>query len=171
MVRRIFLPAAPQGAAWHRRHLLRPPLVRRFLGRHGLHPQRRRGLSRDLPAHRHRQCREILDGRRPRGTMHSPGTLRRIQPTLRSRHVVRPEDGRQRGFHPVLDAAERTLALSAVSLSGRVGTIPPLGEGSKLGPLGSPGVIPGRPRGGARDDQEDPGMAGRLNPRWADSGW
>ena len=48
MVRRIFLSAAPQGAARHRRHLLRLARLRRLGRRLRLHPGRRPRLPEDL---------------------------------------------------------------------------------------------------------------------------
>ena len=50
MVRRVFLPAAPQRAARRRRHLLRQSRQRRLGPGLRLHPRRRRGLPRRLSA-------------------------------------------------------------------------------------------------------------------------
>ncbi len=44
----------------------------------------------------------------------APRALCRVQPALRPRHDLRPEDRRQRRIDPLLDAPERALALSAL---------------------------------------------------------
>ena len=48
-----------------------------------------------------------LDRCRPRGAARAARALRGVQPALRPRHGVRPQDRRQRGCDPVLDAADR----------------------------------------------------------------
>ncbi len=50
-------------------------------------------------------------GRRPRGAARAPRTLCGVQPALRPRHGVRPQDRRQRRFDPVVDAARREMAV------------------------------------------------------------
>ena len=52
LVRPLLLPAAPQRAARGRRHLLRPPFQRRCGRRFRVHPRRRAGVPRRVPAHR-----------------------------------------------------------------------------------------------------------------------
>ena len=47
-----------------------------------------------------------LDRRGARRATGSPRPLRRVQPALRPRHDVRPEDRRQHRDHPLLDAAD-----------------------------------------------------------------
>ena len=58
LVRRVLLPAAPQRAARHRRHLLRLAQQRRLRGGLRLHPRRRPGLSRRLSGARPPQFRD-----------------------------------------------------------------------------------------------------------------
>ena len=53
-----------------------------------------------------------LDRRRPRGTTRPPRPLRRVQPALRPRHHLRPEDRRQRRLHPLQPAACGEVALT-----------------------------------------------------------
>ena len=48
---------------------------------------------------------DALERSRPRRAAHPPRPLRRVQPALRPRHHVRPQDRRQRRRDPVLDAA------------------------------------------------------------------
>ena len=48
-----------------------------------------------------------------RGTIGPPRPLRRVQPALRPRHDLRPEDGRQRSVNPLFNAARGALAVSA----------------------------------------------------------
>ena len=59
-----------------------------------------------------RQLPAAVDRRRPRGAARAPRPLRRVQPALRPRHGVRPQDRRQRRFDPVVDAARREVAVN-----------------------------------------------------------
>ncbi len=63
MVRRVFLPAAPQGAARHRRHLLRLARLRRLGRRPRLHPGCRPRLPEDLSRPGPAQFRGVVDRR------------------------------------------------------------------------------------------------------------
>ena len=113
MVRRIFLPAASQGSARHRRHFLRLARFRRLGRRPRLHPGRRPRLPENLSRTGQAQFRPRLECRRSRGTIDPARTLCRIQPAVRPRHHLWAEDRRQRGFHPVLDAARGKVAMIA----------------------------------------------------------
>ena len=115
MVRRIFLPAAPQGAARHRRHLLRLARFRRLGRRLRLHPGRRPRLPGHLSRTGPAQFRHALDRGRPRGTADPARPLCRIQPALRPRHHLRAEDRRQCRFDPVVDAAGGEVAVSTMT--------------------------------------------------------
>ncbi len=71
-----------------------------------LHARRRRELSRRLSEDRAGELCEGLDRRRPRRTMRAARALRRIQPALRPRHDLRPQDRRQCRLDPVVAAAD-----------------------------------------------------------------
>ena len=58
---------------------------------------------------------------RPRGTAHPARALCGVQPALRPRHHLRPEDRRQRGKHPLQHAAPGALALAAYHPDGQAG--------------------------------------------------
>ena len=63
------------------------------------------------PADRAPQSRDALDGGRPARAAGPARPLRRVQPALRPRHDLRPQDRRQRRVDPVLDAADGEVAL------------------------------------------------------------
>ena len=112
MVRRVLLPQAPERAARHRRHLLRLPELRRLGGRFRLHPRRRPRLPRHLSEARPPQLRDAVDRGRPRGAARPPRPLRRVQPPLRPRHDLRPQDRRQRRLDPLVHAAGGEMAVN-----------------------------------------------------------
>ena len=104
MGRRIFLASPPRRRARRRRHLLRPsrrPFRRPFR----LHPRRRRSVPRHLPAARPQADGHALHRRGHGAPARLPRPLRRVQPALRPRHPVRPQDRRQHRRHPDEPAA------------------------------------------------------------------
>ena len=112
MVRRIFLSAAPQGAARRWRHLLRLSGFGRRGGGFRLHPRCRRGFPLRLPAHRPAALRRALHGGGARGATHPPRPLRGVQPALRPRHYVRAENRRQHRGDPHVHAAGSEVAVA-----------------------------------------------------------
>ena len=58
------------------------------------------------------QLRAALERGRPRRAARAPRPLRRVQPALRPRHGVRPQDRRQRRGHPLLAAAAGEVAVT-----------------------------------------------------------
>ena len=58
------------------------------------------------------ELRQGLDRRRPRGAACPPRPLCRVQPALRPRHDLRPEDRRQRRLHPLQPAAGGEMAVN-----------------------------------------------------------
>ncbi len=113
MVRRIFLPAASQGSARHRRHLLRLARFRRLGRRPRLHPGRRPRLPENLSRTGPAQFCASLERRRPRGATDPARALCRIQPAVRPRHNLRAENRRQCGFDPLVDATAGKVAMIA----------------------------------------------------------
>src|SRR5205807_2001456 len=67
------------------------------------------GLSEDRARQRH----HALDRGGPPRAAGAARPLCRVQPALRPGHDLRPEDRRQRRLDPLLDAADRALAVSA----------------------------------------------------------
>ena len=59
---------------------------------------------------------DAVDAGRPRGATDPPRTLCRVQPAVRPRHGVRPEDRRQRQFDPLLAAAGGEMAVTTMPL-------------------------------------------------------
>src|SRR5262249_1576945 len=98
MVRRVLLSAAPQGAARRGRHLLRSPQFRRLESRFRLHAGRRTRLPDDLSRACTAQFWNALECGRSRGAADPTRALCRIQPALRPRHALRPQDRRQCRF-------------------------------------------------------------------------
>ena len=80
-----------------------------------VHAGRRPRLSRHLPGAGTPQRHAALERGRSRGAARAARALRGVQPALRPRHDLRPEDGRQRRQHPVLDAASGEMAVTAAS--------------------------------------------------------
>ena len=115
MVRRVFLSAASQGSARHRRHLLRLARLRRLGCRSRLHAGCRPRLPGNLSRTGAAQFRNAVERRGPRGAVGPARTLCRIQPAVRSRHHLRAEDRRQRRFDPVVDAARSEMALTTMT--------------------------------------------------------
>ncbi len=114
----FYLPA-PQRGARHRRHLLRQPQQRRLGRGLRLHPRRRRGLpatSTRKIVRRHMN-QTWTRAERDRAALVKPRPLRRVQPALRPRHPVRPEDRRQHRGDPDVPAARGDLALAAITAS------------------------------------------------------
>ena len=111
VVRRLLLPAAPQRDARRRRHLLRLSATRRG-ARLRLRARRGRRFPAGLPADRApaqvdepiRRARAAVSGAPPR-------PLRRVQPDLRPRHAVRPQDRRPHRVDPDVAAAAGALGL------------------------------------------------------------
>ncbi len=96
VVRRLFLTAPPRRDARHRRRLHRLSGERRLGRRPRPHQGHRHHLHGRLRRHRPAHHERALDRGRPRGAAGPPRPLRGVQPPLRSRHAVRPEDRRQR---------------------------------------------------------------------------
>nr|CAI0338695.1 Coproporphyrinogen III oxidase, aerobic [Rhizobiaceae bacterium] len=117
MVRRLFLPQAPGRTARHRRHLLRLAAfaggTRRLGRRLRLHAGCRPGLRHGLSEDRARELQQGLDGRGPRRAARAARPLCRVQPALRPRHHLRPQDRRQCRIDPLLAAPGGALALKA----------------------------------------------------------
>ncbi len=116
LVRRLFLSAAPERDARHRRHLLRlsqtPAIGRR------ISPSRKPSGANSCGIYPEIVRRNMLtpwteEG--SRGAARPPRPLCRVQPALRSRHPLRAEDRRQCRGDPVLDAAARDVALGFLS--------------------------------------------------------
>ena len=80
-----------------------------------VHARRRRELRLRLYRDRAQEFRDALDASRSRRAAHAARTLCRIQPALRPRYGLRPEDGRPRRFHSVLDAAAGALAIGELA--------------------------------------------------------
>ena len=70
----------------------------------------------DLPGDRAAQRRDALDRGGPARAAGAARPLCRVQPALRPRHDLRPEDRRQRRVDPVVDAADRPLAVSGLTV-------------------------------------------------------
>ena len=108
-----FFHQAPQRGARRRRHLLRLCRQRRLGEGFRLHPRRRRGVPVDLSAHRAAPFpRKLGRGAAPLSAP-APRPLCRVQPDLRPRHAVRPQDRRQCRSDPDVAAAGGQLALAS----------------------------------------------------------
>ena len=111
MVRRVLLPAAPPGAARRRRHLLRLP--RRRLRQRCSPSSATAATPSSTPTCR--SSRRRKDEPYTRAASALPGVpprpLRRVQPDLRPRHALRPEDGRPHRVDPDVAAAAGALAV------------------------------------------------------------
>ena len=74
-----------------------------------------------LPGHLSADCSRAdggsLDRRGPRGAAGAPWTVCGVQPALRPRNHVRPEDGGQHRDHPFVHAADGPLAVDRTPLS------------------------------------------------------
>ena len=116
LVRRLFLPEAPQRAARDGRNFLRlsrlPSRRRNRIRRKPrIHTGRGRGFSCRLSRARAPQFRAFLDQGRSRGATHAARPLRRIQPDLRSRDDFRLANRRQCRGDFVVATASRAVAL------------------------------------------------------------
>ena len=116
MVRRVFLPAPPQGdraaiGGIFYDYLTPSQAEGGWDAALRLHPGRRPRLPATSTRRSCAQLRAALDRGRARGAAGPPRPLRRVQPALRPRHRVRPQDRRQRRSDPVLDAARGEVAL------------------------------------------------------------
>src|SRR4029079_11597717 len=115
MGRRIFLASAPLRPARGRRHFLRPSR-RPFQRACRLHARQRRGVPRHSPPDRPQANENALHRRRRGQAPHLPRPLRRVQPALRPRHPVRPQDRRQHRRDPDEPSPAGEVGMSYESL-------------------------------------------------------
>ena len=111
MVRRLFLPQAPQRDARHRRHFLRLSGNRLGLDL-CLHAGRRPRVPGRLSRTGAQELRRALERGRARRATGAPRPLRRVQPALRPRHHLRPPHRRQCRVDPLIHAASGEVAVS-----------------------------------------------------------
>src|SRR6185437_10985323 len=111
VVRRVLLPEAPQRDPRRGWAVLRRPQRGRLRTLLRVHPRRRPGFPRRLPADRRASQGHPVRRTRARVSAVPAWPLRGIQPGLRPRHAVRPAIGRTHRINPDEPAAARAFRI------------------------------------------------------------